>query len=536
MTIRPAGIRRAVWLLLGTLWIPATSRGQGPTIESASMPLRGTLAPGSEESRLGPAPGAGDINLGIQPGKDELILGGRTGSSTPRAPASIATPGQGRQTRRPQGIAAPEPLPTPRAPLYGTMVLPAKEEDEGPPDGLTLDQAIDTMIQNNLDLKALSMEIPQARADVLTASLRANPILYADAQLVPYGAYTKQRPGGQTQYDLNISHPIDYSRKRRARTEFATRALRVIEAQYQNAVRVEINNLYIAFVEVLAARQTVRYTRASVEGLSVLLQKTELLYDKDIASRADVNEVKTQKHIAEAGVLDAEENLRRAKRTLAMSLNLPPDQADTLEVRGTLEDRGPTPPPQDELVRIALSCRPDVVAFRLGLLTAQSGVRLARANRYQDAYLLYQPYTFQNNQPTNQLGATSWALGITFPMPIYNRNQGNIERAKQNVIQSQLELAAIERRVTTEVQQAAREYEVTGQIVHRTWDEILPTSKNSVEDRLKLFQGGETQNIVPFLQAQRTYNDTVKAYLDTAARHRRSMLALNTAVGQRILP
>ena len=31
------------------------------------------------------------------------------------------------------------------------------------------------------------MEIPQARADVLTASLRANPIFYADTQLVPYG-------------------------------------------------------------------------------------------------------------------------------------------------------------------------------------------------------------------------------------------------------------------------------------------------------------------------------------------------------------
>ena len=48
--------------------------------------------------------------------------------------------------------------------------------------------------------------------------------------------------------------------------DYAARALGVTEAQYQDAVRIEINNLYTAFVDVLAARQTVRYARASVNG------------------------------------------------------------------------------------------------------------------------------------------------------------------------------------------------------------------------------------------------------------------------------
>jgi cobalt-zinc-cadmium efflux system outer membrane protein len=479
-------------------------------------------------------PGAGELILGTQPGRDELLLG-RVGTAAPRVPASIATPGQDMPVRPPRGIAAPAPLPVPPPQLYGTLALPVGEEGEGPVNGLTLDQAIDLLLKYNLDLQSMQMEIPQSRADVLTASLRANPIIYADSQLVPYGSFNPQRPGGPTQYDLNISHPIDWSGKRRARIDYATRAVKVTEAQYQNAVRLEIQNLYVAFVEVLAARQTLRYTRASVAGLDVLLQKTQLLYDKDIASRADVNDVKTQRRIAEAGVLDAETNLQKAKSTLAMMLNLAPDQADGLEMRGTLEDRGPPPPPPAELVQIALSCRPDVVAYRLGLGTAESGVRLARANRYQDAYLLYQPFTFQNNAPFQRESATSWAVGMTFPLPAYNRNQGNIERARQNVIQSQIELAAIQRRVVMEVQQAAREYEVSAQIVERIRTQVLSTSKSSVDDRFTLFQGGET-NVVSFLQAQRNYNDNIKAYLDSAARHRRSMLALNTALGQRVLP
>jgi cobalt-zinc-cadmium efflux system outer membrane protein len=333
---------------------------------------------------------------------------------------------------------------------------------------------------------------------------------------------------------LNISHPIDFSHKRRARTDYATRTVVVTEAQYQDVVRLEIGNLYTAFVEVLSARQTLRYTKASVAGLDILLAKTQLLYEKDVASRADVNEARTQRQIAEVGVLDAEENLRKAKRTLGSMLGLGPEQAETLEVRGSIQDRGPSPPPLGELVGIALCCRPDLAAYRLGLRTAESGVRLARANRFQDVYLLYQPYTFQNNAPFQKESGTSWAVGMTVPLPVYNRNQGNIERAKENVTQSQIELAGMEHKVVMEVQQAAREYAVSGQIVERIRTKVLPTSKSSLADRLKLFEGGET-NVVVFIQAQRAYNDNVKAYLDTVVRHRRSMLGLNTALGKRIL-
>src|SRR5947208_2700401 len=76
---------------------------------------------------------------------------------------------------------------------------------------------IERLVRENLYLRSVSFEIPQAEADILTASLRANPVFYADSQLIPYGAYSRSRPGGQTQYDVNISYPLDISRKRIAR-------------------------------------------------------------------------------------------------------------------------------------------------------------------------------------------------------------------------------------------------------------------------------------------------------------------------------
>ncbi len=114
----------------------------------------------------------------------------------------------------------------------------------------------------------------------MTASLRANPIFYADSQLVPYGSDSVRRRDGPTQYDVNISHPIDYSHKRWARMAYAGRALQVMEAQYQNEVRLAIQNLYNAYVDVLAARETVRYVRTSVRGLDEYLRVNQRLFQQ----------------------------------------------------------------------------------------------------------------------------------------------------------------------------------------------------------------------------------------------------------------
>jgi cobalt-zinc-cadmium efflux system outer membrane protein len=126
-------------------------------------------------------------------------------------------------------------------------------------------------------------------------------------------------------------------------------------------------------------------------------------------------------------------------------------------------------------------------------------------------------------------------MGITVPMPVFNRNQGNIERAKINVYQSEVQLDYQIRRVGIEVQQAVKEYRVSGQIARQIRQQVLPDLEKAYRDRLRLFQEGEATKFA-FLDSQRRYNEMAKAYLDAAVRHRRSMLSLNTAVGQRILP
>jgi cobalt-zinc-cadmium efflux system outer membrane protein len=528
-------VRRTLeWLLVLASVVGASARpvrAQAPTIPHAM-----STDPGSTNSLLGVAPGSGADVLGDAPGAGAMILSGRAGVSTPRVPTTVASPsGTASPTASQRAIRPPAPLRPPAPGIYGSLSLPAVIDYEGPPHGLTLDMAIDRLLHANLELRSKFYEIPQAQADILNAGLRANPIFYADGQLVPYGAYTRQRPGGQTQYDVNISYPLDLSHKRQARILVATRAHRVLEAQYQDAVRGTIDNLYLAFVDVLAARQTVIYSRTSVAGFQEVLAVTQVLYEKDTKFRADVARVQLQYDAARLGLLDAESAYRRARLVLAGLLSLPPGEAETLEVRGTIRDRASPPPPEDELRRIALTARPDLVAYRLGIGRAEADVRLALANRFSDIYVLYQPYTLQNNQPLGLKSPTSWALGLTAALPVYNRNQGGILRARLNVDQTRIELAGRELQAINEVQQAIREYDTTRAMVRRIETELEPNARRMLADTRELYIAGEV-NVVAFLITQRDYNDIVKLDLDATVRHRRSMLGLNTVVGQRIMP
>ena len=526
--------RRTRWILaLGLLSTTpgGLARAQAPTLPDTPS----ALLPGSSSSTLGRIPGSVGAVIVDPSGGGGAILGGRAGTAAPRVPTAITTPGaDSGRAPAPAALAIPAVAPLSTVPLYGTLALP-EGSDAGPPDGLTFDAALDRLIRQNLDLMARRYEIPLAQADILTAGLRANPLIYADAQLVPYGAYTPDRPGGQTQYDVNISHPVDYSHKRKYRTAVATQARRVVEAQYQDAVRLQVANLANAYLGVLAARETVRYAEAGLEGIDRVLAASRILGNVGDRTSADVALIQSQREQSAVGVIDAREGLRRARLELGLLLDMPPAEAEATEIRASLREPAPPIPRGDELVTIALQCRPDVVAYRMGVVYAQEGLKLQKANRYADAYVLYQPYTFQNNSPLHLKSATSYALGVTVPLPLYNRNQGNIERARVNIGQTQVQLGAVERRVVVEVRQAEQEFAMTADYLDRLERTVLPASKKALDDTRSLYEAGE-QDVTAYLNVQKNYNDVIRQYRDTAVRHRRSMFALNTAVGSRILP
>ena len=504
---------------------------QGPQVDTGAPP-------GVPDARgkIGPALGAsGGVSFETSPILDRP-LGGRAGPSASRAPVGGLAIQSGNLNQAKPNF-KPRTTPPTEIPSYGELDLPEGTGAfvVGEEGGMTLDAAIGLLIQRNLDLIALRFEIPMASADVLTAGLRANPIFYADSQLIPYGRYTNTRPGGPTQEDVNITYPIDVTQKRKARIVVAREAKKVTEAQFQDAVRQSVDGLYGAYVQLAASELTLKYSRAFLAGLVRLRDLYESRLAVGQVGQEKVDALRAQVEMAQLQERQANAALIASRRDLGLMLNFTREQSDAIRIHDNLRNVGELPESLDALVTRALKTRPDLLAFRFGLGRANADVTLAQRNRYSDVYLLVQPYTFQNNTYLGLHSPTSWAVGLTANVPVFNRNQGNIQRAKVNVRQTQVELASQERQVVHDVEDAVRQFDLTRQSVIEIENEVLPASRRVRDVALNRTRAGEA-NPEEYLEAQRQFNEVVKQYRDALVGHRQDMLDLNSAVAVRLFP
>jgi len=494
----------------------------------------------SQEVRTAPHLGQSGGAFLSDPGGQTPLLGEpteslRTSRLASRSVLSFAAAGS-LQAYQPAG----EPIRTP-PPIRGNAGLPATgilelptKEDEGPPDGLDLDTAIELVTFRNLDLQTKFRELPQADADILSAGLRSNPLVFASADDIPYGSYSPARPG-ENGYGVTVIQAIDANRKRPVRVMAARQARRVLDAQYQDAVRLEIDELYAAFVDVLAARDTVRYFQAGMSALDEAIEKLTTGVKQGDRSELDLERAQLQRHTTVLALEDANTVHVDARLRLAILTGIKHETHHLPEVRGRIRTEVVQLPVCDDLVGLAIATRPDLMAFRLGVQRAVADVRLAQKEAYPDVFVLYTPFGYQNNTPTGGQDATSWSLGVMATVPLLNRNQGNIRRAQINVSQSQLEVAAVEQRIAQEVVSTYREYETATAAVARYDQSVLPLATGLRTRALRLFELDET-SAFDVLTARQEYSDIIRKYRDALIRQRRAALRMNTVIGTRIIP
>lgn len=433
---------------------------------------------------------------------------------------------------RSETIPAPMPMSPAALPPGGPLELPASD-DPGPLDGMTLESVILLTIERNQSLRTRFQEIPKADADVLTAGLRGNPLVFGSVDSVPYGSYSPQRPG-EPGYGLTVIQPFDVNNKRGHRIVAAERAKSVTEAQYQDAVRLELDTAATLYTDVLAARETLRYVDASIMGLHDVRRTVAGLVQGQELSSLEVERLDLQIEAAEIARAEALGALATAKRRLALALVLPNPDEVPFEIRGTLHTDTASIPAADELFTIAKQHRPDLRAFFLGVQRASAEIQLAIKERYPDVFVLYTPWGAVDNSALGAQNATSWGISGMASIPLFNRNQGNIRRAELSRSQAEIEVDHLMRQIETEVRQVASEVDIARARAERIETTILPRARRIRDLTMTQVRGGQA-DMLDYLQAQREYVDVVRQYRDALLDLRRAALRVNTVAGIRIV-
>ncbi len=128
-------------------------------------------------------------------------------------------------------------------------------------------------------------------------------------------------------------------------------------------------------------------------------------------------------------------------------------------------------------------------------------------------------------QHDNATRDTFASVQVGVPIPIYNRNQGNIRRAQAELTAAQHEVRRVQLALQQRLAAVFEQYATAHQQVEKYDRDIMPNA----EESLKLVSSGYRQGEFSYLMlltAQRTYFQTNLAYLDALRDLRAAAVAI----------
>jgi len=480
-------------------------------------------------ARIGCLALAGCVTLPSLPRPEAAAPGAAPPAATSAGGVPIFVVRQGESQRVAVG---PPPLKKPYAPEKLPPPLA-----EAPAGGLTLDQVINRTLLADRKLRAGFEAINQAHAEALTASLRPNPELFTDGQLLPLTRpFTVDRQGGPPQQDVQLSWKIDWFvfGKRAAAMAAAARGVEVSEADFADLVRVRARDVSLAFYDVLEAEALVELARQDVANLRRVEEATDKAVKADARARVDLSRVRLDLLRSRQALREAESAVAQTRSKLRAFLG-PAEPGAALAIRGSLELPDPGELPELEAsFQQAREMRPDIQS--LVAKVSQALAALESEERKGKPEITPQVgYTRQYQRKAIGFpDADSWSVAVTATLPVFDRNQGNRAKAASVVTQSRLEHEQGLVELRAELEQAIQDLRLARSNARAVAGEQQALAREVQESLTKAYAAG-TRTLLDVLDAQRSYRETVRLLITSRANLARAVIRYNAAVGLQLL-
>jgi cobalt-zinc-cadmium efflux system outer membrane protein len=401
---------------------------------------------------------------------------------------------------------------------------------------ITLEEAIQMALQHNHNMLAARTTIQQSEADEKAANVRPNPSLFADWEYLPLGSPAKQNPdvyGGQTlgdylhnnsEADIGLSYLIERGKKRQHRLQAAKDLTAQTKSLVADNERTLTFNVASLFVNVQLAQSTIELAEKDLKSFQQTVDLGELRYNKGAISEDDYLKIKLQLLQFETDYQQAALAKVQALSDLRQLLGYESVAAD-YDVAGVF-DYQPLKGNLEDLQLKALQNRPDLRA-------AQQGVTAARS-QYEVQKTIGKPdVTVQGNYShVNAINAVTFYGSI--PLPIFNRNQGQIEHARIAITQAHEQEKATNGQALTDVHDAYEGLRTSDKVVTFYRSGYLDVAQKDRDISEYAYKRGAA-SLLDFLDAERSYRATQLAYRQALASYLLALEQLREAVGTRTL-
>ena len=264
------------------------------------------------------------------------------------------------------------------------------------------------------------------------------------------------------------------------------------------------NDLKIRYYEALGAQEAVAVAQKLVKIAEASLAASERHFASKQGTRADILQARVQLETVRLTLDDAEYRHVAAWEQLATMIGTSPIQPFPLagELASDI--------PQLDLE----SCWQDLLARSPQLRSAESELDHGRAVYRLSCAQAIPNVTLQSVIDYDKATqATTASTLVAFPFPIYNRNQGNIDKAFADIQTDQAEINRVRLVLRDQLAESFRRYKTSLRQTERLKQGILPNTEENLKLATQLHTAGETA-FAPVLLAQQAYFESQIAYVE----------------------
>lgn len=393
---------------------------------------------------------------------------------------------------RERSATLPSPLP---AAASGNLCPPAHAPS---PRSLTLADLENLALANNPTLPAAAAQVIQQEGLTRQAGLYPNPT-------VGYVRTDPDRAGQSQTSGVFLSQDLVTAGKLRLATAAGRQEIARTDWQLQAQRTRVVNDVRLRFYEVLGAQEGVRAARdleaLAVEGVKV----AEQLLKERHGTRPDVLQAEIQLSAVRTSLQDAHYRHEAAWRQLAALVgapNLPPTA-----LAGSLESDVPQLD-WTQTVQHLLAANPLLRAQQAEIRASEYELRLAKAQAVPNLNVQVVA------QRDHIMKFSTVSTLVSVPLPIFNRNQGNIRTAEGRLLQQQKEYERIQLALVDQMANSFRLYLSLRSQAERMHKEILPKAQENLNLTTEAYKLGRF-DFLRVLGARQLYFQSSLAYIDT---------------------
>ena len=374
-----------------------------------------------------------------------------------------------------------------------------KPEPISPPEKtLTLADLEQLATENNPTLAAALAKIESARGEQVQAGLYPNPVLGYHAMEMgnfdtvgQQGAFASQKfiTGGKLGLDQAI----------------ADRKIAEADIRLQAQAQRVLSDVRVRFYDALVAQRRVELaTELKQIGDNLVTASDKLLQGRE-GTENDLLQAEIRAEESCIGLENAVNEKREAWQRLATVLGLP-----CLEMKVLHGDLDANLPDYnfEESCLLVMQRNPEIEAARTRVERARIAIRRAEQEPVPDVDVMV---SVRHNNITSYDVAN---VQVGMPIPVFNRNQGNIRSADAEWIYANRELQRIELDLRDRLAVTYRRYANARQQVKKYRDRILPRAKKSLDLVTNGYEQGQVEYLT-LLIAQQTYIQVSLSYLDS---------------------